>query len=97
MPDIELAIKIDEQTYNNLVRNEYSRADVIAIHAAITNATAFSKQETGYWIRVPDEDTLYCSKCNCRLDDEQTYLPLNFCPNCGIKMVRRLYLARTSK
>lgn len=37
MAYIELVIKIDEQTYNNFVRNEYSRADAIAMHAALTN------------------------------------------------------------
>ena len=45
------------------------------------------KIKTGHWIKVPDEETMFCSECNCRLDDEQTYLPLNFCPNCGAKMV----------
>jgi hypothetical protein len=49
------------------------------------------KTETAHWIKVPDEKTFFCSKCNCRLDgldDEQTYLLLNFCPNCGCKMVK---------
>lgn len=40
----------------------------------------------GYWKTVPYEDTLFCSHCNLRLDDEQTYIPLHFCPNCGYKM-----------
>jgi len=40
----------------------------------------------GYWKTVPNEDTLYCSHCNLRLDDEQTYIPLNYCPSCGYKM-----------
>jgi len=43
MAYIELVIKIDEQTYNNFVRNEYSRADVIAIHTALTNGAVFQK------------------------------------------------------
>ena len=39
MSYIELAIKIDEDTYNNFVRNEYSRVDVIAMHTALVNGT----------------------------------------------------------
>lgn len=39
MSYIELAIKIDEDTYNNFVRNEYSRVDVIAMHTALINGT----------------------------------------------------------
>ena len=45
------------------------------------------KQKTGHWRIVPYEETMFCSECNCRLNDEQTYLPLNYCPNCGAKMV----------
>lgn len=40
----------------------------------------------GHWRIVPYEQTIFCSECNCRLDDEQTYSPLNYCPNCGAKM-----------
>lgn len=42
---------------------------------------------TGHWRIVPYEETMFCSECNCRLSDEQTYLPLNYCPNCGAKMI----------
>ena len=42
--------------------------------------------KTGHWKTVPEEETLYCSECNLRLDDEQTYMPLHYCPNCGAKM-----------
>lgn len=37
MEEIELVIKINEDTYNHFVSNEYSRADVIAMHTAIVN------------------------------------------------------------
>ena len=40
----------------------------------------------GYWKTVLYEETLYCSECNLRLTDEQTYIPLHYCPNCGAKM-----------
>ena len=43
MADIELVIRIDEGIYNHFVRNEYSRADVIAMHAALINATPLPK------------------------------------------------------
>ena len=43
MADIELVIRIDEGIYNHFVRNEYSRADVIAMHAALINGTQLPK------------------------------------------------------
>ena len=45
--------------------------------------------ETAHWIKVPDEETFFCSKCNARLYDEQIYLPFNYCPNCGAKMIEQ--------
>jgi len=45
------------------------------------------KIKIGHWRIMPYEQTMFCSECNCRLDDEQTYLPLNYCPKCGAKMV----------
>ncbi len=41
--NIELFIKIDENTYNNFIHNKYSRADVIAIHTALMNGTPLPK------------------------------------------------------
>jgi len=61
MADIELVIKIDNQTYNNFVNNEYSRNDVIAMHTALVNGTPLPKghgrigdldalrEEVSYW------------------------------------------------
>ena len=43
MSDIELVIKMDDQTYNNFVRNEYSRTDVIAMHTALLNGIPLPK------------------------------------------------------
>ena len=44
MPNIiELVIKIDEDTYNNFVLNEYSRVNVIAMHTALVNGTPLPK------------------------------------------------------
>lgn len=43
--------------------------------------------KAGHWIKVPGEETFFCSKCNARLYDEQIYLPFNYCPNCGAKMI----------
>lgn len=47
--------------------------------------------KTGHWKNVPYEETLFeetlfCSECNLQLVDEQTYIPLHYCPNCGAKM-----------
>lgn len=75
-----------------------SRADAVKVASGYCHPSNIAKElaklppvtpkpETAHWIKVPDEETFFCSKCNCRLDDEQTYLPLNFCPNCGRKMV----------
>lgn len=75
-----------------------SRADAVKVASGYCHPSNIAKElaklppvtpkpETAHWIKVPGEETFFCSKCNCRLDDEQTYLPLNFCPNCGRKMV----------
>ena len=55
------------------------------------NIMALLEQEPrkGYWKTVPYEQTLYCSECNLRLDDEQTYILLNYCPKCGARMEKR--------
>lgn len=74
---LELVIEIDEDTYNHFVRNEYSRIDVIAMHAAITNSTLLPKGHG----RLVDADAL--SK-----DDEVTeWLSLN--PVRTGKMLKR--------
>lgn len=54
---------------------------------AAADALAQESPKMGHWINSEDDpDTLFCSECNCRLDDEQTYIPLNYCPKCGAKM-----------
>ena len=47
------------------------------------------KQEPrkGHWTTVLHEEILFCSECHQRLVDEQTYIPLHYCPNCGARMV----------
>ena len=44
------------------------------------------KPRKGKWKHIQYEETLCCSECGCRLVDEQTYIPLHYCPNCGAKM-----------
>ena len=84
---VELVIKIDEQTYNNFVRNGYSRADVIAMHTAIVNGTPLEEapenQKTGHWIKewYINHYEYVCSECDCG-EDSQTH----YCPSCGAKM-----------
>jgi len=58
--NIELFIKIDENTYNNFIHNEYSRADVIAIHTALMNGTPLSKGHR----RILDEKDILDTKNN---------------------------------
>lgn len=76
-----------------------SRADAVRVASGYCHPANVAKElaklppvtpkpETAHWIKVPDEETFFCSECNARLYDEQTYLPLNFCPNCGRKMVK---------
>ena len=80
----EIIIKIDEETYNNFViKNEYSRLDVIAVHNALVNGI---NQETGYWIEHEIKDTgrwLTCSRCGREWINKKE----NFCPSCGRRMV----------
>lgn len=65
--DIELLIKIDMDTYNNFVNNNYSRIDVIAMHTALVNGTPLKKGHG----RLIDADAL-------KKDDEVTeWLSLN--------------------
>lgn len=45
-------------------------------------------RKKGHWIAVQYEQILYCSECGLRLDDEQTYIPLHYCPNCSAEMRR---------
>ena len=82
MANIELAIKIDEGTYNNFVRNEYSRVDVIALHTALTNGTPL---KTGHWIGDNQAFYIYakCSECESVHD-----IATNYCPDCGCLMDR---------
>lgn len=40
----------------------------------------------GHWKHIQYEETLCCSECGCQLVDEQTYIPLHYCPNCGADM-----------
>ena len=52
---VELVIKIDEDTYNNFVHNEYYINDVIAIHTALANGTPLPKGHG----RLIDENNLW--------------------------------------
>ena len=45
------------------------------------------EQKIGHWTTVLHEEILFCSECHQRLVDEQTYIPLHYCPNCGARMV----------
>ena len=85
----EVVIKIDEGTYNNFVRNEYSRADVIAIHTALINGippATPQEPKTGHWSHDGShwKNRFICSECGYKLFDE----PTNYCPNCGARMVK---------
>lgn len=39
-----------------------------------------------YYITDINEMFIQCVACGCRLYDEQTTIPRNFCPNCGARM-----------
>lgn len=93
----ELAIKALEQ---QPCEDAISRAAAVKVASGYCHPANIAKElaklppvtpkpETAHWIKVPDEETFFCSKCNARLYDEQTYLPLNFCPNCGAKMIEQ--------
>ena len=45
------------------------------------------EQKIGHWTTVLHEEILFCSECHQRLVDEQTYISLHYCPNCGARMV----------
>jgi len=46
------------------------------------------KKKTGKWMQAPDAPNCYwCSECGCYRDSEHDEGLLNFCPNCGAKMV----------
>lgn len=70
-----------------VVGKEKYRVTEQAIKAVMAIKALEQQPETAHWIKVPDEETFFCSKCNARLYDEQIYLPFNYCPNCGAKMI----------
>lgn len=68
--------------------NPYAKSEeVVRVKDIMALPPVQPQTKTGHWIKVPYEQTFFCSECNCRLDDEQTYVPLNYCPNCGCRMV----------
>lgn len=78
----EEALKIlNKENNHECTWSEYCEAYNMAIKALE------QEPRKGHWKTVPYEQTLYCSECNLRLDDEQTYIPLHYCPNCGCAMV----------
>lgn len=55
-----------------------------SLHKAIRNGEPVIKS---YWIKDWYHD-LFCENCGCHLQDEQTYIPCNYCPNCGAEMTK---------
>lgn len=46
------------------------------------------KQETTHYTFDESSETLTCSQCGMKLHYELTYIPWNFCPNCGRKVTK---------
>lgn len=87
--DIGLVIKIDKDTYNNFICNEYSRVDVIAIHTALVNATpsetvtefADRCRECGkQYVKRQTGHWIIDSSVDCYLDKVKCH-----CSECGKK------------
>lgn len=45
-------------------------------------------REITHYTYDEDNETLTCSQCGMRLTYEETYIPKNFCPNCGRKVAK---------
>lgn len=87
---IEETIKICKQVRKYFKGGKLATDDTDAIYGALTEAIeALKKRKTGKWIYSYSDRS--CSVCNALFDDEIVYMCkeglLNYCPNCGARMV----------
>ena len=97
MADIELVIKISQESYNNLKIGCTQRVSDSEMIEALKNGMPLPK---GYWIGhrehcenlevMPSGLGAYrwCSECDCGIDVREWHRNhYNYCPNCGARMV----------
>ena len=81
----------ENMTYREAIYNlkqaksvPYRKATFIKVNELLNELE--QEPRKGHWKHIQYEEILCCSECGCRLFDEQTYIPLHYCPNCGAKM-----------
>ena len=83
----EKLIKADITSIENRVRHAFNQGYDLGYKEGKERAKPQEQEpRKGHWTTVLHEEILFCSECHQRLVDEQTYIPLHYCPNCGAKM-----------
>ncbi len=79
---MKITIDINDKIYENILNGNSRLHHEVA--KAIRNGEPVIKS---YWIKDWHHD-LFCENCGCHLQDEQTYISCNYCPNCGAEMTK---------